>query len=82
MDVAFKEMVQTVEVNGSEDPASAKSYIKIGATSGVRVTQEKNFKDIPWNESDVEYVIECSGQCLTVEKYTSISRCRGWRRSS
>lgn len=64
----FKEMVQTVEVNGSEDPASAKSYIKIGSTSGVRVTQEKNFKDIPWNESDVEYVIECSGQCLTVEK--------------
>jgi glyceraldehyde 3-phosphate dehydrogenase len=44
------------------------SFLCIGASNNVKLSHEKKFRDIPWAESGVQYVIECSGQCLTMEK--------------
>lgn len=73
----FSDYVETEKVNDSKglkgpSKGTPTSWLKIvsknSGSNCVRVTQEKNFKDIPWQESDVQYVVECSGQCLTVKK--------------
>ena len=36
--------------------------------SHIKITHERDPKEIPWKELEVEFVIECTGQFLTTEK--------------
>lgn len=77
-DSTYGRFKHNVEMEEEFDPsttpgkgAATHECLKIGNKSemfSVRVTHEEKFKDIPWNESGVEYVVECSGVCLTMVK--------------
>ena len=61
----FKEFVETKK---DYEQGNEVTHLVISDSIEVRITHEENFKDIPWDKSGVGYVIECSGQCLTMER--------------